>query len=137
MRAKIPLIVVKALISGSWCNKNKGPGKMSMFFIGPNCLLEDEESLFLSLKLAEGKGFSDEVNRALLKKEYHIPTGPLELKEQLRYITVFHSLFNRPGKATKEIKKVFDTVSKREHLMSLLFNNNPLAGARIIAVLDN
>jgi len=108
-----------------------------MFFIRSNRLLEDEESLFLSLKLAEDKGFSDEVIYFLLKKEYHIPTDPLKLKEQLQYITVFHSLFNRLGKSTKEIMKVFDTISKRECLLSLLFNNDPLAGARIITALDN
>ena len=88
-----------------------------MFFIGPNSMLEDKESLFLSLKLAKGKGFSDKAIRSLLKKEYHIPTSLLELKEQLCYITVFHSLFNGHGKSTKKIKKVFDMVSKRDCLL--------------------
>ena len=108
-----------------------------MFFIEPNRLVEDEENLFLSLKLAEGKGFSDEAIHSLLKKEYHIPVGFLELKEQLRYIMVFHSLFNRMGRVTKEIKKVIDTISKRERLIGILFNKDLLAGARIIVVLDN
>ena len=110
---------------------------MSMFFIGPNDLLDDEEGLFLVLKLAEGKGFSDKAIHSLLKKEFHISTGPLELKEQLHFITIFYSLFNGPGKARKKIKKVFDIVSKRKYLIRLLFNSNPLAGARVIAALDN
>jgi hypothetical protein len=54
IRAKIPLIVIKALVSGNWCNESEGPSKMSMFFIGPNSLLDDEESLFLALKFDEG-----------------------------------------------------------------------------------
>lgn len=137
IRAMIPLIVVKALVSGNWCNKSEGPSKMSMFFIGPNSLLNDEESLFLALKFDEGTGFADEAIRSLLKKEFHIPTSPLELKEQLRCITVFHSVFNDAGKATREIKRVFDAVSKRDRLLRLLFNNDPLAGAKIIAALDN
>ena len=112
VRTKISLVVIKALVSRSWCNESKGPGKILILFIGLNRLVEDEENLFLSLKLMEGKGFSDEAIRSLLKKEYHIPTGPLGLKEQLRYIMVFHSLFNRIGRGTKEIKKVFDTISK-------------------------
>ena len=77
-----------------------------MFFIGQNCLVKDKENLFLSMKLAKGKGFSDKVIHFLLKKEYHIPTCPLELKEQLWYIMVFHSLFNGIGRSTKEIKKI-------------------------------
>ena len=117
---KIPLVVIKALVSRSWCNESEGPGKISMFFIGLNRLVEDEENLFLLLKLAEGKGFFYEVIRSLLKKEYHIPAGPLELKEQLRYMTVFYSLFNGTRRATKEIKKIFDTISKRERLIGLL-----------------
>ena len=27
-RAKIPLIVIKALVSGNWCNESEGPNKM-------------------------------------------------------------------------------------------------------------
>ena len=137
VRTKISLVVIKALVSRSWCNESKGPGKILILFIGLNRLVEDEENLFLSLKLAEGKGFSDEAIHSLLKKEYHIPVGFLELKEQLRYIMVFHSLFNRMGRVTKEIKKVFDTISKRERLIGILFNKDLLAGARIIVVLDN
>ena len=119
---KIPLIIIKALVSDNWFNENEDPGRMSIFFISSNSLLEDEESLFLSLKLAEGKDFLDKAIWSLLKKEYHILTSPLELKEQLHYITVFHSLFNSLGKSTKEIKKVFDMVFKREWLVRLLFN---------------
>jgi len=104
IRAKIPLIVIKALVSGNWCNESEGPSKMSMFFIGPNSLLDDEESLFLALKFDEGTGFTDEAIRSLLKKEFHILTSPLELKEQLHYITVFHSVFNGTGRAIREIK---------------------------------
>ena len=89
------------------------------------------------MKLAEDKGFTDEAIKSLLKKEFYISIGPLELKEHLRYITVFHSLFNGTGKATKEIKKVFDAVSKCKRLVRLLSNNDPLIGARIIAALDN
>ena len=77
---------------------------MSIFFIGPNSLLDDEESLFLALKFNKDIGFIDEAIRSLLKKEFHIPTSPLELKEQLRYITVFHSVFNGTGRAIREIK---------------------------------
>ena len=49
----------------------------------------------------------------------------------------FHSLFNGTGRATKEVKKVFDAVSKRERTIRLLFNDEPLSGTRIIASLDN
>ena len=50
---------------------------------------------------------------------------------------VFHSLFNRLGKAIKKIKKVFDTVLKYEHLIYLLFNEDLLAESRVIAALNN
>ena len=83
---------------------------MSMFFIGSKILLDDEESSFLALKLAKVQGFLDDDIRSLLKNEFYIPTNPLELKEYLRHITVFHSLFNGSAKATKEIKRVFEVV---------------------------
>ena len=35
-RARVLLIVVKALISGNSYDESKGPSKLSMFFIGPN-----------------------------------------------------------------------------------------------------
>ena len=114
VRVRIPLIIVKALISGNWCNESKSLSKLSMFFIEPNSQVDDKESLFLALKMTEGSGFTDEAIKSLLKKEYYISTNLLELKEQLRYITVFHSLFNRTGKSTKGIKGVFDIVSKRD-----------------------
>ena len=110
---------------------------MLIFFIGLNCLAKNKEKLFLSLKLTKGKGFSDEIIRSLLKKEYYIPTGPLELKEQLQYIIIFHSLFNRIERVIKEMRKVFDTVLKQERLIDLHFNEDPLVGARIIVVFDN
>ena len=72
-----------------------------------------------------------------MKKEYHIPIALLELKEQLHYITVFYSLYNGIDRATKKIKKVFDTVLKRECLISLLYNKDLLVGVRIIAAMDN
>ena len=64
----------------------------------------------MALKFAEGSGFTDDGIRSLLKKDYHFPTGPLELKEQLRFITVFHSIFSWPGRSTREIKRVRDNV---------------------------
>ena len=67
VREKIPLIVVKVLVPGNWFNENKGPNKMSIFFIGPNNLLDDEESLLLALKLAERKDVADGAIRSLLK----------------------------------------------------------------------
>ena len=101
VRVKIAFVVVKYLVSGNWCNESEGPKKMLILYVGPNSLLDDEESLLLSLKLAEGKGFVHEAIRDLLKKEFHILEAPLELKDHLRCITVFHSPFNGTDKATK------------------------------------
>ena len=68
MRVKIPLVIVKALVSGNWYNKSKDPSKMSFFFISLSSMLEDEVSLFLTLKISKGKGSTDEMIRTLLKK---------------------------------------------------------------------
>ena len=54
----------------------------------------------MPLKLAEGKGFSADAIRSLLKKELHMPTEPLDLKENLQHVTVLHSLFNGSGNST-------------------------------------
>ena len=103
----MPLIAVNTLVSGQCLNEIEGPSKMPMLFIGPNSLLNEEESLFLALKLAEGKGFSDDAISSLLKKELHMTKNYFELKEHFRYITVFHILFNGSRKATKEINVCF------------------------------
>ena len=127
----MPLIMVKALVSANWYNESEGPKKTSIFFIVPNILLDDEESLVLALKLAKGKDFT--INHFFPVEEgISCPNGSLELKEHLRCITVFSSLFIGTGNATKDIKIVFDEVAKRERLIRLLFNDDLLAGARII-----
>ena len=77
-RVKFILILVKALVSGEWCNKNMdSSGKISMFFIGPNVQAHDEESLLNSLLVLEGKVFPKNEIKDLTKKEMHINTGPL------------------------------------------------------------
>ena len=70
-------------------------------------MLEDEESLFLTLEISEGKRFTDEVICSLLKKEYHIRKGTLELKEYLYYFIVFHSLYERVRKSYEGYKVCF------------------------------
>ena len=67
----------KYLKSFHWCNDSEGPVKLSMLFIVPNSLLDDGNGLFLKLKMAEGKGFTDESVHSLLKKDHYIPIGPL------------------------------------------------------------
>ena len=57
--AKIPLISVKSLESGNYQNESEAQSKMSMFFIGLNHPLLEEEILLLTLKLAEAKEFTD------------------------------------------------------------------------------
>ena len=93
---KIPLISVKSLESRNYQNESEAQSKMSVFFIGLNYLLLEEEILLLALKLAEAKEFTDKTVHSLFKKKFNDSFDPLDLKEQLRHTIVFHFMFNGP-----------------------------------------
>ena len=137
-RVHLPLVMVKALVSGDWCNEySNDPSKVSMFFIGPCSKVDDDENIRLQLKIATGKGLSDDTINKLLKKDYYIPTSQLELKEQMRLIAIFHNTFLGPCINTLKYKRLYDIVAKREVLLQRHFQQDKMIGARFITAIDN
>ena len=49
---------------------------------------------------------------------------------------MFRSIFNGVERSTREMTRVHDTISKKEIVIRLSLNEDPLAGARILITLD-
>ena len=105
IRVKLPLILIKSLYTGDWCNSNiDNPSKLSFFFMNPSSEFDDEENLKLHLRSNEGKGLTDDQINDIMKKDYFIPKNNYELREGLRIGTVFAKCFWNDGLVSNELK---------------------------------
>ena len=138
IHADFPLVLVKALVSGDWCNYvSDTPGKLSLFCMNPSSQMNEDENLKLAMKLDEGKGLSEDCINKLLKKEFFFCSNSFELREQLRIGTIFSNLFIGNGIATNELKRAHDTIEKRDAAVRRHFNQDKLFGVKLIYSIDN
>ena len=78
----LALVLIKPKITEEWNNDNNdSPSKLSILFIGANNQEKDDENLHFSLRLSEGKVFSEESIPALMKKEHCNPFENFESRE--------------------------------------------------------
>ena len=101
-RVKLPHVIIKDLVSGSWCNRNADrPGKLSVLFTDPICQTFDEEILLNAFLVSEGKGLLKDKIKDLINKETHAAADSLEQKEKIILIVIFQSIFVRKGLSAK------------------------------------
>ena len=105
VRWRPPLMLVKALMSGDWCNGDvDSPSKLSFFFMNPSVSVDYEENLRLQLRSSEGKGLSDEAITAMMKKDLFVLMNNYELRDAVRIGTVFSKCFWNNCMVTNELK---------------------------------
>ena len=99
--------------------------------------MDEDENIKLSLTWSEGEGLSDKTINKIIKKEYFLWSNTFDLREQLRTIAIFCSLFVGNGIVTNQLKKLHETIVKNDASVRRHFNQDKLFRVKLMCSIDN